>query len=124
MSENKDPRVYFAAERTLLAWTRTSLSLMGFGFVVERFGFFVHAMVPQHSETLQRGLSFWGGLVFISLGVLSSIIAFVQYRKVLRMLQTDGISTSYSANFSSLTCLFVAGIGIALILYVFTGTLL
>lgn len=33
-----DPRVYLAAERTYLAWVRTSLGLIGFGFVVARFG--------------------------------------------------------------------------------------
>jgi len=32
-----DPRVLYAAERTLLAWIRTGLALMGFGFVVARF---------------------------------------------------------------------------------------
>ena len=38
---DKDPRVYFAAERTFLAWIRTGLALMGFGFVVARFGIFL-----------------------------------------------------------------------------------
>ena len=36
-----DARVYFAAERTLLAWVRTGLAMMGFGFVVARFGMFL-----------------------------------------------------------------------------------
>jgi putative membrane protein len=36
VTEN-DPRVFFAAERTLLAWIRTALALMGLGFVVARF---------------------------------------------------------------------------------------
>ena len=48
MSELNDPRVFFAAERTLLAWNRTSLSLMAFGFVIERFGLFVTILLPQH----------------------------------------------------------------------------
>ena len=39
-----DPRVYFAAERTLLAWVRTGLALMGFGFVVARFGLFLREL--------------------------------------------------------------------------------
>ncbi|MPZ77370.1 MAG: DUF202 domain-containing protein [Deltaproteobacteria bacterium] len=38
MSDLNDPRVFFAADRTLLAWTRTGITLMGFGFVIERFG--------------------------------------------------------------------------------------
>ena len=37
----EDPRVRFAAERTVLAWMRTGLALMGFGFVVARFGLFL-----------------------------------------------------------------------------------
>ena len=33
-----DPRIYFAAERTFLAWTRTGITLLAFGLVVVRFG--------------------------------------------------------------------------------------
>ena len=40
----EDPRVRFAAERTLLAWIRTGLAMMGFGFVVARFGLFLHEL--------------------------------------------------------------------------------
>ena len=42
----EDPRVRFAAERTLLAWLRTGLALMGFGFVVARFGLFLREFDP------------------------------------------------------------------------------
>lgn len=49
MSESEDPRVFFAAERTLLAWVRTGLTVMGLGFVVARFGLFLQLMMhdPQ-----------------------------------------------------------------------------
>ena len=41
LNSSEDPRVRFAIERTLLAWIRTGLALMGFGFVVARFGLFL-----------------------------------------------------------------------------------
>ena len=44
---NNDPRVFFAAERTLLAWVRTALGLVGLGFVVARFGLFLKLMRPD-----------------------------------------------------------------------------
>ena len=40
----QDPRIYFAAERTFLAWIRTGLGLMGVGFAVARFGLFLREM--------------------------------------------------------------------------------
>ena len=124
MREDNDPRVFYAAERTFLAWIRTSLSLMAFGFVVERFGLFVHMLIPQHREALQRDLSFWIGLFFRFLGVLSTLSTFLQYRKVLRSLPTGALPPGYSATFSILTCFTVAGLGLALLIYLFRGSLL
>jgi len=50
MSES-DPRVFFAAERTLLAWLRTGLTVMGLGFVVARFGLFLRLLSQQAQGT-------------------------------------------------------------------------
>ncbi|MBX9623444.1 MAG: DUF202 domain-containing protein, partial [Gemmataceae bacterium] len=44
---NNDPRVFFAAERTLLAWVRTAIGLVGLGFVVARFGLFLRLARPD-----------------------------------------------------------------------------
>ena len=48
----EDPRVRFAGERTVLAWIRTGLAMMGFGFVVARFGVFLREIsnaTPERS---------------------------------------------------------------------------
>jgi putative membrane protein len=124
MSALNDPRVFFAAERTLLAWTRTSLTLMAFGFVVERFGLFVAMLLAQHNETLQRGLSFWIGLSFIILGSLASVAAVVQYRRVLRTLRPEEIPSGYLISLGPWINLIVAALGLALTTYLFRGSLL
>jgi putative membrane protein len=121
MSDLNDPRVFFAAERTLLAWNRTSLSLMAFGFVIERFGLFVSILIPQHNVPLQRGISFWTGLAFVLLGVFVAVFSTVQYRKLLRTLKPIEIPEGYRSDPGVFTNLVVAALGIVLIAYFFHG---
>ncbi len=73
-----DPRVLFAAERTLLAWQRSAIALMGFGFVVERFGLFVHLVAHVPSTPLQRGTSLWIGVALLLMGALANGVAIRQ----------------------------------------------
>ncbi|BBJ00589.1 membrane protein [Ferrigenium kumadai] len=121
MSDLNDPRVFFAAERTLLAWNRTSLALMAFGFVIERFGLFVAILMPQQALPLQRGLSFWTGLAFVVLGAAVAAYSTVQFRKVLRTLKPVEIPDGYRVSPGIVTNLAVALLGIALTVYFFMG---
>ena len=117
MSELNDPRVLFAAERTLLAWTRTSLIFMAFGFVIERFGLFVHMLLQGKGEVLQRSASFWIGLLFIALGALSAIAAIGQFRKVVMTLKPIEIPQGYRIHLGVFTNVVVALLGALLIVY-------
>ena len=82
----EDPRVRFAAERTLLAWVRTGLGLMGFGFVVARFGLFLREFPGAAPQALAPpgGWSMRFGVALVLLGVATNALAAVEYRAVVR----------------------------------------
>jgi len=119
MSELNDPRVFFAAERTLLAWNRTSLALMAFGFVIERSGLLVSLLLPQHTTTLQRGMSLWVGIAFVLLGAGTAVYSTVQYRKVILSLKPVEIPDGYRSDPGIITNLIVALLGALLAGYFF-----
>src|SRR5437763_15012905 len=78
---DSDPRVFFAAERTLLAWLRTGLTIIALGFVVSRFGLFVRLLLMQaqgssRASPLSAGL----GVAFVVRGTVAIVVAAVQHR--------------------------------------------
>jgi putative membrane protein len=81
----RDPRIYFAAERTFLAWLRTGLALMGFGFVVARFGLFLREMAfATGRQVAVPGSSRWFGVGLIVLGIVMTAIAFANHVATVR----------------------------------------
>ena len=72
--------VYFAAERTLMAWIRSALGLMALGFVIDRFGLILRQMVPEAGEHLHpKAFSFWAGTLLVLCGALMAFVAAGRY---------------------------------------------
>ena len=86
-----DPRVYFAAERTLLAWLRTGLGIMAFGFVVARFGLFLRLVRVHGAPVGDDGASQYLGAALVFLGVVASAAGAVQYFRFCRRLPREDL---------------------------------
>jgi putative membrane protein len=87
-SMSVDPRIRMAAERTLLAWIRTGLAMMGFGFVVARFALWLRAlaMAGPVDQPPRHSLSVWFGMALVLLGVVTNGLAAVRHRRYVRAL--------------------------------------
>ncbi len=72
-------RDHLANERTLLAWVRTSLGIMGMGFVVARFGLVLRDITPVARHELPREASTIFGTALILVAAVLSVIATVEY---------------------------------------------
>lgn len=84
-----DPRVYLAAERTFLAWIRTSVALMAFGFVIARFALFLreYRTIMAQQTPPQTSFSSWLGVGMIGVGVGVTVVAAVRHRTYIHALE-------------------------------------
>jgi putative membrane protein len=86
-----DPRVYFAAERTLLAWIRTGIGVMAFGFVVARFGMFLRLVSAPGVELSGTGVSQYIGALLVLIGAIATAGGTLQYRRYCHHLPTQDL---------------------------------
>lgn len=76
LSGQSDPRALLAIERTLLAWLRTGLSLITFGFVIARVGVWMGLQGPAPAELKHAPLM---GAIFAALGTVANVMALYRY---------------------------------------------
>lgn len=119
---DSDPRVFFAAERTLLAWLRTGLAIVAIGFLVARFGLFVRLLAMQTPLQATHGAtpSAWSaglGIAFVLLGSLAIAIAAAQHGRFVATLTQHDLPPAYSRHIAVALSYGVAALGLVLAVY-------
>lgn len=116
-----DPRVYFAAERTLLAWVRSGLTVMALGFVVARFGLFLALLSSSAGTAAVQPHPHWAsstlGIALVVLGAATILGALWNHRAYVRSLPPADCPALPLPWLTGFLALAVALIGIALALY-------
>jgi putative membrane protein len=107
-----------AAERTFLAWIRTAVALMAFGFVIARFGVILEGLGPQGVADAPDGaLSLGLGLALIGVGVVVCVVSAVRHRRYVRAIDEGrfriAFGTAFALGIAGL--LVTAGLGMAVL---------
>jgi putative membrane protein len=114
--DRNDPGIFFAAERTLLAWIRTGVTTIGLGFVVAKFGLFLLVVAPER-EISSNGLSAKLGVTLVMLGALCCAAAGVQFTRYWRGLPKAQLPHRYSAIPSVVLASGLSVVGVVLATY-------
>src|SRR5207245_11597909 len=96
LADGKFETELLANERTFLAWVRTSIAVMGLGFVVARFGLWIQDLASNLNPRIQlksTGLSLPLGEIMIGLGGLMTALACWRYHIVNRAIVTGNIKS-------------------------------
>lgn len=115
---DRDPRVYFAAERTLLAWIRTGVTLVGLGFIVARFGLFLQLVHATRPDLHEHGPSAFLGVSLALGGAVLSAVATLQFELFVRAMPPEALPRPRLTHALSLVLgALASGFGVVLALY-------
>jgi len=113
-----------ANERTFLAWIRTSVGIMAFGFVVEKFALFIkqfafffstHAEASPGLSSVHQKVSSIFGIFLVAAGALMGFFCFINYKKVERQIEENNYSSS--TTLATVLTVLVVVMGIFLVVY-------
>lgn len=119
---NEEFKMMLQLETSLLGWLRTSLSLMGFGFVIARFGFFlreiaVAAKVPVESHPVLASLNTTSGTALIVLGVVVMLISVRNHQCQMVQLKAGELKFANRWSLSVIVCLILCALGMGMAIY-------
>jgi putative membrane protein len=119
-SRVEDPRIYLAAERTFLAWIRTSVSLMGFGFLIARFALFLrgYGITSGPSAGAQPTVSNWLGFGMVSVGVVVCIVAAKRHRAYIKALESGVGNPPHDVRTALSVAAILAMVGLAIAIHI------
>jgi putative membrane protein len=110
-----------ANERTFLAWVRTAIAVMAFGFVIEKFDLFLQVAAPQiaHQQLAIHGQGFANaaGLAFILLGIAMIVIAVLRFIRTAKEIDAEEAVPSPGERFDLALAALLGLLGLALFLY-------
>ena len=107
-----------ATERTLMAWIRTSLALIGFGFGIGKVQDYLEMTNPGLIQDPIHGARIFGG-AFITLGILAVLMAVIQYWLRLRQIKQDVFVYSAPLPLSAVVAVLLLLIGLFGLVYLF-----
>jgi putative membrane protein len=118
-----DASTQFAEERTLLAWVRTGLALMGFGFVVARFGLFLRELASLQGVAVQQrlGVSLWVGTTLVLLGVAVNLLAAWKHVQTVRQLNRGEAIDFRPVSLGPVIALILGVLGLLVAIYLIFG---
>jgi putative membrane protein len=116
-----------ANERTFLAWVRTAIAVMAFGFVIERFDLFLRATASQAAlkQLAPHGGKFANaaGLTFIAIGVFMFVISGLRFVRTTKAIDLEETLESPGERFDLALAALIGLLGIALFLYMASAVL-